>query len=495
MAPIPVPFKITYGTFSVGGDSGTFRIPDQHRESIEFETITLEFEVQVIGATRTDFQNQCALIEEAFHKRNQSLSIDLNNIDDPAGVSTFTYTFGEDILNTRATIDKPGDEDDAGLSRMYSVVITGGLPSPDVDAAGLRTGLQNHSFGLSYEAGRQKRVTFTGIYTATGPQTDPVRAAQLARVNYEDPVTGADIEAGVYLAQFTGDVFEIVTEDVDPEDSSNHTIRFSRTYVEQLEDQTIGTRDAPEIRDHSFSMSESLDNPGDSDKNVNRLREVSARYECAVDIEVTTDLENVFRTKIDPFIVARFKSEFSPRQYAVRRREVAYDRTRMRISANLTFTYQKAGGENLTEISTSVRVTELQSIDWTPSHEDNVFAAELDKGWATKQRTTTVNSMVVGEERPENRIKSSVGGGSPESGGGKGGAGESVGISGVAGTEGLGGTPEGAGQWIEISTDREVTFHWIGDKRYQQILVTKLAEQKVEQYHEFPAGRRAVKFG
>lgn len=506
MASIPVPFKITYGPQSVGGNSAVYRLDGAHRESITFEELNLEFIVQVVGDSRTDFQNRCATLEEAFRERDQDLVIDLDNIADPDGASTFTYLFGTDILNTRSNIQKTGDDDtDAGLSRAYAVSITGQLPSTDKNSS-LLTGLRDISFSLTYESGRQKRITFTGVYTATPAQLTPVRAAKQARQNFKDGTTGADAEAAAYFALVAaGDAMELVSEDFN-EDRNNHTVQFKRTYIELLDDQTQGVRDAPEIRDHNFSMSESLDQPGDSGKNVFRLREVSAKYDCAIDIEVTTDPMAVFLDKIRPHLVARFKSEFSPQQFCVTRRLVDYDHTRKRLSVDMTFFYQKAGGENLTEISSSVRITELQNVDWTPTHENNRFAANIDIGWATRQRITTINSMVIGEETPKPRIESAGGGtttADATSGGGKGGSRTANSTGGGAavlpavpgGGAGFGlPDPGGGGGWIEISIDREATTHWLGDPDEQQLLVTKLAEQKTEQYFEKPKGRVKVKF-
>ena len=493
MTAIASPFKITYGSQAVGGASGVFQILGPHSLSKSFDTLTLEFTVVVVGTSYADLQNQSNTLEAAFMLRDKTLIIDLDNVSDPAGSSIWTYTTGQDILNVHAELSKTGDEEtDRGYSRSYQCTITGGLPSDDVDGSSLLTGLRDISYTITYLAGRQQRVAIQGVYTATAAQTSPSRAAKLARANYEDSTTGADVEAAAYLAALTG-TFELIAENVD-EDRTNHLVQFSRTYIQILDDQTQAATDAANIRDHSFRFSEQIDQPGDSAPDVFRLRRVVANYDCAIDIDQSVDILDVFQDEVRPHIIALFQTAFTPAQFCVESRQVTYDRTGQRLAAQLSFLYQKSGGDDFVEFSAVVTHSIQRTLDVTPVHERSEFAAEVDAGWATRTRTKTFVSVILGD-KPQT---STPGQGGAEGGGG-GPVAEGGGGGGLppgfkpddnklirAGLDGFG--DGGSGGWEKISSERQASTSWIGDPDEDMILVTKLDEQVVEQYFESPSG-------
>jgi len=478
MVAIASPFEITYGSQAVGGSSGVFQIDGPHTFSKSFEAFNLEFIVVVVATSFADLDNQSATLEAAFKLRDQTLKIDLCNIIDPAGASMTTYTFGTTLLNSRSSIAKTGDEEtDRGFSRSYAIQITGGLPSDDIDGSSLFTGLQDISFNLDYEAGRQKRITFSGVYTATPAQAAPVRSAQLARVNYEDATTGADAEATAYFANFAGDTFELISETVD-EDRTNHLVNFSRVYIELLDDQTAAGRDAVNIRDHDFSMTELIDQPGDSDQTVFRLRRMLINYDCAIDIEQSVDIKTVFENEVRPHIIQTFRDTFTPQVFAVEARQVDYDRTRQRLSVSMTIVYQKGGGDATVELQVSVRLTDTNNHQLTPTHERNVFSFDVARGWTDRLRTTSRTFAVIGEE--------------PGPGGSPGGTSTStIGGKGGGGTPGGGRGPiaeAGGTGWLELGTDRDSRSIWMGDPDEDQFLMTLIDEVRVEQYFEAPRG-------
>ena len=490
MAAIASPFKITYGSQAVGGASGVFQIDGPHSFSKSFEGYSLEFIVVVVGTSLADLDNQSSTLEAAFKLRDQTLKVDLSNILDADGSSLTTYTFGTTILDTKATIAKTGDEEtDQGFSRSYAISITGGLPSDDVDGSGNYTGLQTISYSLAYEPSRQKHISIRGTYTATRAQTtaggDAVdRAAQLARVNYVDATTGADAEATAYFLNFSGDVFELTSETVD-ESRTNHTCTFHRIYTELLDDQTASTRDATNIRDHDFSMTEVIDQPGDSADNLYRLRRVLINYNCAIDIEQSAVIEDVFQDEVRPHVVQKFKDTFSPQVFGVEARQVDYDRTRQRLSVSMTIVYQKGGADPTVELSISVRLTDTNHHDLTPTHDGNPFSFEVDRGWTDRLKTTTRQMVIVGDE-PDLDGPGNPGGPQTSTVGGKGGGGQT----------GKGSIPGGGGGtiltattgWVEIHRDREARTVWVGDPDETQFIMTLVDEVVVDQYFESPGG-------
>ena len=111
----------------------------------------------------------------------------------------WTYPYGTDMLNTRATLAKTGDpEADRGYSRAYTCTVEGDLPADDDSAAaGSVTGLREIEWTVDFESGRQRIVSARGIYTAT---KTPDRKAT---ANYQH-ADGADTEATTFVAALSG---------------------------------------------------------------------------------------------------------------------------------------------------------------------------------------------------------------------------------------------------------------------------------------------------
>lgn len=506
MAAVASPFKFTYGSQAVGGDSGTFPLDGSHGFMVNHDELTFRFTVVVVATSYADLQNQSETLLAAFSKRDQTLKIDLDNIDDAGGSSEWEYTIGEEILNSQAEIEKTGEETDNGFSRSYDVRVTAGRASQDVVDSGAHvnkyTGLREISFDTTYEPSQRRRIMMQGTYTSTPAQTSPSRSAQNATENYEDEDTGADAEQTAYLSTLTG-TFEMVHETAQ-RDRNNHEVTFSRTFLEQLVDQTSGTRDAAHVRDHSFSFSEEIDQPGDATKGIYRLRKVHGRYECAVDVVAiaanSKTIYDVFETEIKPHIISLFQAEFTPAQFCVDGREVVYDRAQSRLHVSMGFLYKKAGGSQVVEVSTRVIDVTVETPTFTPVHENNRFAMERDVGFATRIKTTENVTTTIGEDPTSggnNRRggSSSVGvgpgaGPRPKSKGGKGGGGSPKNKSRNRG----GGTDSGGGTWIEIEDYQETATEVVGDPDHSQLTLTHTITRKVEQYYENPSGRAKVSF-
>lgn len=465
------PFKITYGSLSVGGASTSYYIHATHQIDKRFDSLRLVFDVIVVGTSRSDFQDKCAALETAFRKRDQSLTIDLDNVDDPAGDSVFTYTYGTDILNVSSSCAKSGNEQtDRGLSRAYTCSIEAELPADD------QQGLRDVEVLVEYEAGRQKIVTMRGVYTALSG------ASALAQYQSD-----FDTEAGYFLTLVdSGATFELVQEssslDRNKSDSTTpfpHLCSFQRQYVELLANQADGTLDDTEIRDHRLVFTDLSQHPGDSGENVYRLRRVIGTYDCAVDIDQTTDLQSVFDTKIKAYVLSRFESTFNPIQFAVEEMRSSFDETRKRISSSLQIIYQKSGGDDVVEAAETFTIREQQQIDYTFIHNGEVFDAVADKGWAIRERVRSHTTIILGALDANSRIGPS--------------AGYNQGRGVIHPTRdpfylgaNRGGQEVQRSGWNLVANTSQVTPQWIGDPDHGQIRLTVLNETITERYNEEP---------
>ncbi len=290
----------------------------------------------------------------------------------------------------------------------------------------------------------------------------------LPRVRTRSLLTAVDASA----------TFELVAEET-TQDRNNHTAAFQRQYVELLANQASGTLDNTDIRDHTVTFTELANHPGDSQESVFRLRRVVGNFSCSIDIDQTTDLQATYTNTIRPHLVALFQSTFSPAVYAAEDERISYDETTKRLSAAVQFLYQKAGGDQVVEVTQSVTTREARTIDYTPVHGGSEFGAYADPGFGIKERITNRTSIVVGSETPKARLTERAQEGE---------AGLLTGIAGEGGPDGpgLGGVSRTG--WNTISSSSQVTPQWVGDPTTdEQIELSILTELVVERWNEAPS--------
>lgn len=450
---------IVYGLRSVGGTSDLYQIDGPYSLDKSFDHFRLTFNVVVVATGHDALFAAADALEDDFRKRDQSLTITIDT-------STWTYTEGVDLLNVVSTLSKTGDpETDRGYSRGYTVVIEGVLPADD---ASPETGLRDIGFVVNFEPGRQRVLTMSGVYTAT--TTEPS-----AEANYTS-TTGGDAEAITFLAAYAGATFELVDEQYEY-DRLNAICQFSRQYSELLANQSESSLDDTEIRDHRLTFTDLSTHPGDSQSGVIRMRRVVGTYDCAIDIEQTTDMQTVFVSKVEPHIKALFEANFEPTVFAVENKRVSYDETTKRLSVSIQFLYQVTDGTDVVEVSESMAYRERRELDYTPLHSQDELASIIDVGWAMVERISSRTVVVVGAMNPKRRI----------------GAQESVGVAGPIRKAG-GGEDSGPGVkksgWNLISSTSQTTDQWMGDPAETQIRMTVLVETVVERFNTLPSRGR-----
>lgn len=465
MAAVTNPFTITYLGTALGGSSD-YQLLGPYVLDKSFETMRVVFDVVVVGTSYADLQTKSDALETAMRARaahDDTLLIDLDG-------SVWTYTNGTTVFNMRASCSKSGNPDtDKGYSRAYTISIEAELPADD------SAGLRDLEVQVAFEASRQRTVTMRGTYTGL--------SAADAVAQY---TSGFDTEADNFLDAVGASpvAWELVAEDYSYDRNKAadgitpfpHICNFTRQYVELLADQSQSLRDDPQIKDHRMVFTDLSQHPGDSQESKHRLRRVVGSFDCAVDIEQTTDLQSVYETKIKTHIKETFRSEFSPQVFAFEDVRLTYDETTKRLSVALQFLYQKSGGDKVVEVSQSVAFRESRTIDYTFTHDPSEFAAEADVGFAVAERIWNRTVIVLGDDSPKLRIAESP-------------------IAGDAGpfSDKIGGHigPD-AGRnrrevsrsgWNIVSSTSQATPRWIGDPDDEQIKVTVLTETVIERFN------------
>jgi len=468
------PIEITYGTQAIGGTSDVYQIVGPYILDKSYDSIRLVVDVVVVAEDLAGLQSSSETLEQEFRKRladGDTLEIDLDG-------NAWTYTVGETMLRARASIAKSGNIDlDRGASRGYTITIEGELPADDTTDAGLR----DIEVLVDFESGRQRVVSMRGTYTAT--------SAGDAKARYE---ADADNRCNDYLDVIdSGATFELVDESftLDREGGATpapHVLNFTRQYVELLVNQTQAALDDGQIRDHRVTFTNVNQYPGDATEEVTRLQRVIGNYDCAVDIDETTDLESVYRNKIKGHVRQLFQSNFQPTVFGVEEERVSYDETAKRISITLQFIFQPSGGESLVEVSQSVAFRETRSIDYTPTHSGDELAAFADVGFGVLERIWNRTAIGIGAEAPKLRIRERARPDGP--------IGRLDGtILGQKGPDQRDTTKVEQYGWNVVASTSQVTPRVLGDPAGQEfITVTVLTESVTERYNAKPGDRTFV---
>lgn len=470
--PVPNPFAISYADFEVGGVS-VYQLHGPYVIEKSYDGFRLVFDVAVVGGSPETLQVLSESLEAAFRRRlvqGDELIIAL-------GAESWTYRMGTTLLNAVSSIAKTGNKDaDLPGSRVYTVTLQAELPADQ------SAGLRDVQVLVELSPSQQHTVTMQGTYTAGQGGT----ALQQYQANFDDEATSyLDAIKNAATWELVSSKFSLDRQ----KDSSTPTpnlCNFTRQYTEILVDQSQGQTDDEDIRDHRITFSDLDQHPGDSKENIKRLRRCTGTYDCSIDIEKTTDLQNVFTQKIKPQVIRLFRDEFDPTQFGIEESRVSYDESQKRLSATFQFLYRISGGSPVVELAYTVSYHEQRTIDYTPVHNGDEFAAYVNVGFSQIERIWNRTVMVVGNETPKKRILEA-----PRAGD----AGLfSDTIAGERGPDNGDRRQVAADGWNIIESVSQVTPSWIGDpdNSGQQIQHMTLTESVRERYHRKPTGRAQV---
>jgi len=372
--------RISYGGFQIGG-STPYRIHGPHIVEYSFEQVRLTAEVVVTANDHAELGERSAALELAFSRRFQSLQIQLGSFG-------WTFAGGASLLNSTASVRKSGNpETDRGVSRAYTVTVEGERPATD------RGGLRRLSTSIEYADTRQRTVSFAGEYTSLG---------RGARAAYN---SGFDREARTLLNLIDSSAsWELVGERPST-DTADHVCTFVQDWREVIADTGNGRRLDDRIRNHRVRFSATSTFPGDAQEGIRRLQYVTGSYDCAVNLEETQDLADVFEETIKPHLVQLFRDEFNPTRFAVEEWTPSYDYTANRIAVSCRFIYQpREGSGDVVSLSIRVSIDEEAGDKYSPVHDGGRFSAVVDPGFSTRIRVWRRDVIVLGAETPKERI-------------------------------------------------------------------------------------------
>lgn len=474
--------SIFYGTFEVGG-STRYHLHEWPR--IEraagngVARAAMGFSIIVQEQTDDDFQASCEAVETAFQQRNVRLRMVMTGTTtetwpdfDPATGTGFNSSAVCSVAGT------PGA--DTRHSRRYDVTIAIELPSPDA------TGLLDLAVVVEHDTSYMRTVTIRGIYRAGN-------SGDTATEMYD-----AGIEA--LCASITAGISDTATferwSNVTERDRTDSSLTFTRVYRELKKNQTIAELDSTAIVQHVIGIQRLQPQPGDSGTGIRRLEEFSIRFSCAVNVNVTTNLSALYVGTIRLYMKNLFVSQWSPRQFGIVTELVDYDPVNNRITAEMRI-LAAVDPSDVIESAMTQRIVENSGMIKTGVWGEGIFSAHVDQGFGSRKRFAIRVVRILGAASPRKRVGGeegsfwgvSFGNGAVGTDNGGGGGGGPPGPQGInAGLQPSGGSGLVEDGWNIIDNDSATTSKTFGQPGEDQVTVTDLVEQVVEDWVVKPQG-------
>lgn len=475
-AAVTNPFKLTWGSYEVGGTTERL-IVNLHQVSRSFESWEATFDVLIRGTSDSTFATACSDLESEFSKRRQLILFQVGS----STIHTFNPADGTNTgLNSYARIEKVGTQGaDTDRSRLYTVTVGCELP------ATADSGRRDSPYTIDYLPTRQRVVTFSGTWTASGSNSALAQYQASSAARFSSVLTAID----------SGATFEKVSERLDVDDQ-NKVLRFVTIYKEEIDEQPgAASVDSTSIVDPMLTFARDAQQPGDSGGGrVKRLETFAVRFTCAIDKTVTQDADTLWRNTIKPYVTSQFTTQFRPTSYALVNVRYVLSLYTNAFEADLLIQAAIDATDVIESLITS-RIVEEGGKVFTGAWTGGLFDKYVDQGFATRRRFGIRAVRVLGSVGPKQRIGKEGGGifGVSFSGGG------SVDPSGRVESDPVfgGGSPAGSGLpggqgggggsgWHLIANDSAATVKWIGETDGERFAVTDLVETTVEEWAREP---------
>lgn len=280
-------FQITYGNVTVGGISDIL-LHDAYLISLDYDSLDIQFSAIITEASVAAFNAKVALLESEFRKPYQDLTLVI-------GATTYEFKQSDNTLfDAQPTITKTSNSPaNTGLSREYLCRIQGGKPADLENEAAGYVGLIQVSTEVQTAASGQRRVTFSGTYTAQ-PSGNNAKAQHDAQIG--------DLRDALLDGVDNSTDWELIDENT-VGDRNDRVYQFTRIYQEIVYKQSQTVDDHPSIKDHSMFVQSSEPTRSDSLENVSKPVEVTVGFSASIDKNSTTDLRTLWLTVIRPHMI------------------------------------------------------------------------------------------------------------------------------------------------------------------------------------------------
>lgn len=310
---------ISYGSISMGGNSDTYLLDGKYTVTDKATERTVSWRVVVTADADDDFNTACAALEAQFRTRFESLTISF-------GAEVHIASGSEGFLEEPSAV-KLTEAATTGLSRVYECSVTWRTPASDNDD------LVWGRAEVAEDTSHIRTFTFTGQMTATS-------ANGSARSNAESNVP--DLASSLRPSGDWDEGILVVT--IDEQDK---LADFSYEQREIIYDQSEDGLNHESLIRPAIVYQRTQPNPGDSPhpETAKRRSMIVATYSTGVAKGETTDLHDLYRDTIRPYLISQVQDIWSHgRTPAIASEVPTFDKANNRIQAQIVFECDIDGG-------------------------------------------------------------------------------------------------------------------------------------------------------
>lgn len=378
---LPRELKFTYGGFVVGGSSSpgsTRKLYGGWSINESFANAEVVFSFVITQDTEANFAAEVALVEAAFRKPRQDLTVTLGS----TALNSYSHSSGTGYDAEPTILNQIDDPFGSGRSRKYDVRIVLKRPATNLSTNGRR----DTSVALEYDASNIKTLILSGTYqggSSAKTNFDSNFAGYASTVKTGLGGTWQEIERSILMPD-TG------TADATPE---YHTLTFTVRYRELIFSQVGANLDDSAVRVQKLSLSRTDNAPGDSPaESVSRPAICNAQIVLNIDKTVTTDLKAKWQAVL-PWVVAQAQSKLDVSAVGVVP-TVNYNYDDNVISASLSI--EGIVGAGLMEYAREEMYEVTTGRFLTPVSDGNPFSKYLEVGPATAKFTVKETAVEFG---------------------------------------------------------------------------------------------------
>lgn len=378
---LPRELKFTYGGFVVGGSSSpgsTRKLYGGWSINESFANAEVVFSFVITQDTEANFAAEVALVEAAFRKPRQDLTVTLGS----TALNSYSHSSGTGYDAEPTILNQIDDPFGSGRSRKYDVRIVLKRPATNLSTNGRR----DTSVVVEYDASNIKTLTLSGTY----------QGGSSAKTNFDSNFAGyaTTVKSGLggtwQEIERTTTMPDTGTADATPE---YHTLTFTVRYRELIFSQVGANLDDSAVRVQKLTLTRTDPAPGDSPAEaVTRSAMCNAQIMLNVDKTVTTDLQAKWTASL-PWVVSQIQTKLGVAAISVSP-TVSYNHDDNVIVASLAV--EGIVGAGLMEYAREEMYEVTTGRFLTPVSDGSPFSKYIELGPATAKFTVKETAVEFG---------------------------------------------------------------------------------------------------
>ena len=343
--------KITYSSFVVGvGTNYHLHGPILRDES--YQALTLRFLVVVHNDTVSTFNTQVEALIDAFRVPNGALKLEIGS-----STALDLSHSGNTGMLARPDVSKVKSSLNSNNTALYACSVTVQLPADETGKAGR----QSARVVYTSDGAGITRLDIQAVYTGISSNDSLAQA----KANFPAYATS--------LQTVEGGTWDEVDAIRYAHDSEDKVCQVSASYIQVIANQSSGTANDTTLQGVRIFVATSTQAPGDAKgSGAKPLQEITVDFSCQVRKSVSTDLRNVWLTKVRPRMIEVASDLSGTSQLAAVAELPGLSPMSNSISARMVFL-----GTQVSLLSSSVVVSEVETVPFI--HEPVLSGEPFDR--------------------------------------------------------------------------------------------------------------------